>query len=325
MFTINEPQTKILGIILDEEKQNRETTASNSKKDTKGITGYKITKKISRGTWYENKDYLQYYQLITRIQIKITGKQKREYFKITPLGVISFFKRIDSTKLHEFETDLKQIFQLIGKHWISLSSKLGDDLLYLIFSISLNQIDLIPSDIGNLKSKDPLLRFTGRKLTEKIELPFDIEEITFNIFTQYTTLEKGQRYSKYIKNYDEITNSVVQHLIFLFFYNLLRMKTDDLFLTNTMYSLFLKQLKVKKLQRLDKSKIKYANIEDNPIIQEYVIWMDKQHKIIMSGLEYTHKLIKSDNELSTIFEENIEFISKKIKSASSNHLKKFDF
>ncbi len=94
MFTINEAQTKILGIILDEEKQNREKTTSNSKKDTKGITGYRITKKISRGTWYENKDYLQYYQLITRIQIKITGKQKREYFKITPLGIISFLKRI---------------------------------------------------------------------------------------------------------------------------------------------------------------------------------------------------------------------------------------
>lgn len=325
MFTINEAQTKILGIILDEEKQNRESTISNSKRDPKGISGYRITKKISRGTWYENKDYLQYYQLITRIQIKKTGKQKREYFKITSLGIISFLKRIDSGKLHEFETDLKQILQLIGKHWIDLSSKLGDDLLYLILSISLNQIDLIPPDIGNPKSKDPLLRFTGRKLTEKIELPFDIEEITFNISTQFTTLEKRQSYSKYIKNYEEITNSVVQHLIFLFFYNLLRMKTDDLFLINTMFSLFLKQSKTKKLQRLDKSKIKYENIDDDPLIQEYVIWEEKQYRIITSGLEYTHKLIKSDNELSTLFEENIELISEKIKSVSSNHLKKFNF
>jgi len=326
MFEINKAQTEILRIIFDEEKKIREKTSSHpSKKDSLGITGYQITKKISRGTWYENKDFLQYYQLITKVKTKKTGKQRRKYFKITHLGIFSLLKKIDSSELYKFEIDLKQIFQLIGKHWSDLNSKLNDDLLYLILSKSINQIDLIQSDMGNYKSKDPLLKLVGRKLIEKIELPFDIEETTLNIFTHYTTVENKEKYSKYIKNYNEISNTIIQHVVFLFFFNLLRLKTDEIFLMNTIYSLFKKQQKTKKQQGTSKSKIKYKKIEDNPKIKEYIVWDEQHHKNILSGVKYASKLIKSDDELSSNLKENTELISKKIENVSSNYLKEFDF
>lgn len=327
MLGLRETHLRILSALLEGEKRlaekNQLKTRSKRKIATQGVTGFEITKKVSRGTWDANKEFLLYYQLMRISFSKTTGKQERQYYEITPLGALIILKETKSSSYIEFEIVLKQLFKLLGKHWNELSKKFGDQLLFLILKMSVKQIDLIPSDLGNPKTKDSFRRFYGRRLIEKLDLPFDMQETTLSLFRNYTTYSKKDythlkrgKFTKYNKNFDEITNSVIERLTFLFYYNILRLKMDPLFMTDFLFSLFIEQ-KTQKKQKLTSPYISSTHIEDGPLVQEYENWTLKYHKKIMSELDSTFKLIKNDKEISHILKENIEYITKKIESLDS--------
>ena len=95
MLELNETQTRILKVLLDIQIEGD---------NDKGITSYAIRNHgIPGRTFNTNKDVLLYHQLIRIIKEEKTGKQRRFYYELTPVGFFWVNEIFSYHKFRQFE------------------------------------------------------------------------------------------------------------------------------------------------------------------------------------------------------------------------------
>ena len=109
MLELNETHTRILKAILD--------IQMNEKGSDKGITSYTIRNQgIPGRTFIVNKDVLLYHQLIRITREEKTGKQRRVYYELTPIGFFGLIKSLADSDQKTFKKYVKFIPH-IGIKW----------------------------------------------------------------------------------------------------------------------------------------------------------------------------------------------------------------
>lgn len=214
----------------------------------RGLTSYDLEKnKIPRRTWDINSKYLLDYELVVLIREEKKGKQLRKFYDITPIGMFTLLQKLDIETLEQdFLKKFSKQVPEISKHWASLEEKFGKT-LFFILKRSLLQINWShyrkPMEIDENGYSVPF----GAALIEKTIFPFESESMELTLFRKYTdfTTAKGKQSrveigeniesvkiviptSIHLIDFDKISNNILKRLVFVFYYNLIRLHKEDI-------------------------------------------------------------------------------------------------
>lgn len=232
MFELTKPQTRILQALFEIQKDpNFED----------GVTSYAIrNKKIPGRTFDINKEVLLYNQLIRIIHEEKAGKQNRVYYEITPIGFFSLLKSLSKNNSAVLERYVKFIPHL-GERWQKYSQFLKpyEFLLPRLLKRALNEIDILLQ--YRLHTRDYKFRprvdestkfiFEDQGLEIKLsELYFPAKEEERGISHKTFLAEKEKIWKKiFSKESIQISEHMVDRLIFLFYFNAIKLYYDDRF------------------------------------------------------------------------------------------------
>ncbi|RDJ31218.1 MAG: hypothetical protein DWQ18_03420 [Crenarchaeota archaeon] len=232
MLELTKVQTRILKAIF--EIQHKESKG-------KGVTSYNIrNQKIPGRTFDINKDVLLYHQIIRIIREEKTGKQTRLYYELTPIGFFALIKSLSNDKPDVLLKYIKFIPHL-GEQWEKYSSAMGSYhyLLLRLLKRALNELDILTQ--YRLHTRDykfrPRIEETTTFLFEDRGLEIKLSDLYYPAKKEErgihhkTFLQKKEKIWKNIFSKDsiQISDRTVNRLIFLFYFNAMKLHYDDRF------------------------------------------------------------------------------------------------
>jgi hypothetical protein len=231
MFELNDVQTKILKACFDLQIKNPN--------DEYCVTSYSIrNQKIPGRTFDINKDELLYYQLIRITHEVKTGKQTRIYYELTPIGFFSLIKSLAKNNPSILENYIKYIPHL-GEKWDKYIQILKpyQFLLPRLLNRALNEINILPQ--YRLHTRDYKFR---PRIDELIRIIFEDRGYEIRLSELYYPFKEGRRgihHKTFLKTKEKIWKKIfskesiqisahmVNRLIFLFYFNAMKLKYDD--------------------------------------------------------------------------------------------------
>ena len=315
MLELNSTQTKILKIMLDIQMERE-----NSKK---GITSYTIRNQgIPGRTFSLNKDVLLYNQIIRIIKEEKTGKQRRVYYELTPIGYFGLLKSLSNNNQKDFKKYVKFIPH-IGAKWEKYNKILKQYhfVLPLLLKRAIDEVNITLQ--FRFHSKDgkirPRIDETTHLIFENYGLDLRISQLYYpadeekkrgiHINTFLNNNEKIWR-NLFSKESIEISEHMINRLIFLFYFNSIKMGYDDRFgfhiFNNFHFSEFDKL-------KLEVPKTKDEAQDYKKVIQEKKKIWEKFKKFQKTTrtefLKITYKDIFEDEDLFFLFIENFNAVS----------------
>lgn len=233
MFELTDVHTKILKACFDIQIKNPNNEYC--------VTSYSIrNQKVPGRTFDINKDELLYYQLIRITHEVKTGKQTRVYYELTPIGFFSLIKSLAKDNPSILESYIKFIPHL-GEKWETYLRILKpyQFLLPRLLKRALNEISILPQyrlhtrDYKFRPRIDESIRFIFEDLGLEIkqsELYYPAEEEKKGIHHRTFLRMKEKIWKKiFSKESIQISEHMVNRLIFLFYFNAIKLKYDDRF------------------------------------------------------------------------------------------------
>jgi len=311
ILRINEAQSQILNGILAYEKKFNEM----------GATQYALDKNLSKtervpGTTF-NDNINKLYELGMVKEVKPVSKKRKwkkkktrvSYpYTVTLLGIFAYFKSLSFKNFLNKEAYFNYLPSLIKNHWNELEQIPKSELLqerfskYLI-SILIHTFDQI--EIVHLLKEHRTFLYR-KTLKENIKLDFRWPVKTHRqiiIERLYSNLNKKEK--EFLQNeekklkkggiildlkmptFDKIENNLEERIVFLFFYNIINLISDPLFLTQIHY-------------------LSYPNTEMKPFEgMKYANELNEK-RIIANVL----LIIFKDEELKRVFIDNFQSIFK---------------
>lgn len=233
MFELTDVQTKILKACFDIQIKNPN--------DEYGVTSYSIrNQKIPGRTFDINKDELLYYQLIRITHEVKAGKQVRVYYELTPIGFFSLIKSLAKDNPAILESYIKFIPHL-GEKWEKYVQILKpyQFLLPRLLKRALSEIDILPQ--YRVHTRDYKFRPRIDELTKFIFEDRGLEIIQSELYYPAKEEEKGIHPKTFLSKKEKIWKKIfskesikisehmVNRLIFLFYFNAIKLKYDDRF------------------------------------------------------------------------------------------------
>lgn len=322
MFVLNATECKILETIL-----HRDDFDSNY--NFNGLTTYQMRKDhgIAPANWSKYKDKLLYFQLVSenfekvskprrprKSESKINFKEKfKTRYYVGPVGFLTLLQNLETNQISDYlTTDYLKFLPLISKYLLDLQ-ELGV-LFYVLFKYSIENIELEPLGTDNIKKGEKLKSILDRQIQEKITLSFMTEQTQMSFIRNFQTLSSVEKiivdhtlkHKRDILNYDELVNSITSHLTFLFYFYLMLLQEDKLFL----YKLCLDV-------NPPNSKYKTTKFSEEISIEEYKKLVEKSVKLekkALIKLKPLVKKIKKDHEIIKLFDSNLTEIESKLLS-----------
>jgi len=132
--------------------------------------------------------------------------------------------------------DYLKFLPLISKYLSDLK-ELGV-LFYVLFKYSIENIEIKSVGTNEIKKGEKLKSIIDRQIQEKITLSFMTEQTQMSFIRNFQTLSSVEKiivdhtlkHKRNILNYDELVNSITTHLTFLFYFYLMLLQEDKLFL-----------------------------------------------------------------------------------------------
>ena len=321
MFTVKETARTILEILV------KNTSFDPDK--TVGFTTYEMQNLgIPPANWTKYKDQLLYFQLVSETYEKKSkshkprrGKRKRKTkekeFKIryyvTPIGFLTLLQNLKTNKISDYiTTDYLKFLPLISKYLLDLQ-ELGV-LFYVLFKYSIENIEIKPVGTSKIKKGEKLKSIVDRQIQEKITLSFMTEQTQMSFIQNFQTLSSVEKiivdhtlkHKRNILNYDELVNSISNHLTFLFYFYLMLLQEDKLFLHKLCLDV-----------NPPNSKYKTIKFSEEIPIEEYKKLVEKSvrlEKEVLIKLKPLIKKIKKDHEIIKLFDSNLTEIESKLLS-----------
>jgi len=341
MFELSEAEAGILEAIAIND-------SFDDKGKPKGLTFYQIKEygRIPPGNWYKHRDLLLYYQLISKIfekkkKPKRIGKKRitpikkiQIRYSITSLGFIVLLKWLKPKDINKKFKDVLKIFvPHIAIHWKELEDLFGNALV-VILRDSINQIQLTPISFHSPKRGDEYSNIVGKQIEEKIELKFELEQISFSVFNILTTISPQEKkileqknYLKFFPNYDELINDVTRRFTFIFYFNLILLHYDPVYALKVYRKVHDPNFKTVFYQVKKQKKESKFDLIDQPIskvkneVEEVLSKSSKLSKLSKKVMN----IVENDNDLYQLFKDNLREFSSKIKNIQTmkSMIKKF--
>lgn len=255
---------------------------------------------INRRTFEINLDFMLHYQLIKKTHEEKHNFQEWRYYDVTQLGFLALLKWLPSKEI--LKMDVKKFGRFIpyiAIHWDKLIS-LYEVEIFSILKQSIEQIEIKPafSDLKGYKKKLP----TWNKIfVEKMRLEFSdpaVEMVFTRVFGVYSDKEKGEAEKNGIKlyfpNFENMRNSVIKRLTFVFFFNLIR-APHEISLHRNLWNVKPK-MGIPSQDEIDKE-IKKFGLQYKKTLNR----MNKASSEVISMIRY-------DQELTSIIHENLDEI-----------------
>jgi DNA-binding PadR family transcriptional regulator len=255
---------------------------------------------INRRTFEINLDLMLHNQLIKIIHEEKHNRQKWRYYDITQLGFLALLKWLPQKEL--LKIDVKKFGRFIpyiAIHWDELI-RLYDDEIYSILKQSIEQLEIKPlfTDLNISKTKQPAW---NKVFVENTRLEFSdpgVEMIFTRVFGVYSDKEKEQAEENGIKlyfpNFEDMRNSVIKRLTFVFFFNLIRAPLE-ISLHHDLWNVKPK-IGIPSKDEIDKQAKKFG-LQYKKTLNR----MDKASSEVISMIRY-------DQELMSIIHENLDEI-----------------
>ena len=293
------------------------------KKGELGVSSYDAKKYVALSTWHEHIDDLHNLGLIVPIENK-TNETKRKYkgkkrrkrfpYKVTPAG---FFALIKSDNLREIKkplsiNEISKIIPHIFSHWKDLAKflksnndnfvKTFDDILFTILRKSVSQIEL--KYIASKKfKKNP---YFYKNILERVSIHYEgfftlTLEFTYGVHSKKESEDIKKNENREIlskepilitENYTELDENIVSRLTFLFYYNLMRMGSDEYFTKEICF------------------KIKGLGLDKECIDEIEVKKLNDRFKNIK---KYVLTIINTNKDLKKIINNNLELVAEHYK------------
>ena len=233
MLELTKVQTRILEAFFEVRQKNQDPT--------QGISSYAIRNQGIPGRTFDiNKNALLYNQLIRIIHEEKTGKQNRFYYELTPIGFFSLIKALSKDNSAVLEKYVKFIPHL-GERWHTYNQSLKpyQFLLPRLLKRALDEIDI--SVHYRLHTKDHKFRPRIEEITKLVfedrgleikqsELYYPAKEEERGIHHKTFFKKKEKLWKKFFsKESIKISNHMVDKLIFLFYFNAIKLEHDDRF------------------------------------------------------------------------------------------------
>lgn len=322
MFVLNATECKILETILQRDD-------FGSDYNFKGLTTYGMTKNkgIAPANWSKYKDKLLYFQLVSenfekvskprrprKSESKINFKEKfKTRYYVNPIGFITLLQNLKPKDIRDYMTpDYLKFLPLISKYLSDLK-ELGV-LFYVLFKYSIENIEIKSVGTNEIKKGEKLKSIIDRQIQEKITLSFMTEQTQMSFIRNFQTLSSVEKiivdhtlkHKRNILNYDELVNSITTHLTFLFYFYLMLLQEDKLFLHKLCLDV-----------NPPNSKYKTIKFSEEIPIEEYKKLVEKSvrlEKEVLIKLKPLIKKIKKDHEIIKLFDSNLTEIESKLLS-----------
>lgn len=206
-----------------------------------GISSYAIRNQgISGRTFDINKDALLYNQLIRITHEEKTGKQNRTYYELTPIGFFSLIKFLSKNDSVVLERYVKFI-PYLGERWSAYNQSLKPYhfLLPRLLKRALDEIDI--SVQYRLHTKDHKFRPRIEEITRLVFEDRGLEIKQSELYYPAKEEERGIHHKTFLKKKEKlwrkffskesikISNHMVNKLVFLFYFNAIKLEHDDRF------------------------------------------------------------------------------------------------
>lgn len=311
MLELTKTQTKILEAFFKIQQ--------NSPDITHGITSYAVRNQgISGRTFDINKNSLLYHQLIRIIRKEKTGKQNRFYYELTPIGFFSLLKSLSLNDSSVLEQYVKFIPHL-GERWHIYEKSLNpyQFLLPRLLQRALDEIDI--NVHYRLHTKDHKFRPRIEEITKLVFEDRGLEIKQSKLYYPAKEEERGIHHKTFFKKKEKlwknffskesikISNQMVDKLIFLFYFNCIKLEHDDRF----GFHIF-NDFDVQEFEKIPTEiPTEHENIDDfESIKNEYKEKWDKYDKFWETKrLEFANVMMKDifeKDELLYIFAEGFE-------------------
>ena len=314
MLELNETQTRILKALLDIQMQDSE--------NEKGITSYAIRNQgIPGKTFNTNKDVLLYHQLIRIINEEKTGKQRRIYYELTPVGFFGLMKSLadgDSKVLKKYV----KFIPYLGSNWTKYDRVLKpyQFLLPRLLKRAIDEINL--NTHFRLHTEDYKYRprieeitkliFEDRGLEIKLSelyYPSEQEKKGINLKTFLTKKERIWR-NLFSKDSIQLSEHMINRLIFLFYFNAFKLEYDDRFgfhIFNDFHVSEFDEIPLEIPENQEEKEHEGVKQDIQKRWNEYdKFWRATRHKF----LDEIYKDVFDDNDFFFIFAENFSVMSK---------------
>lgn len=287
MLKLTDTQIKILNLFLQYGSPE------------KGMSTYQIGKrKFSRRTFEINRDHLLENKIIQIIKSVDAGKQKREYYDMTPLGFFNLLQNLSNKELKK-EVKKKRFFDFaphISKHWTKIVEfhHGKEDIVMEVLKRSISQIELTKNsqhtEEFEASSSFELSTtiFRNRSLSMTLRQQFinwtgsDLEELE--------EIRSKPLMGHKLEREETIQENIINQLLFIFCFNMIRLIRDD----SLLHGVYIKVSKPKK---------DFDNFEDE--FEDYN--NNCYNKMIKNNpTQKTIELLKSDKDMMKIIENNLK-------------------
>lgn len=233
MLELTKVQTSILEAFFKIQHINQDPS--------QGISSYTIRNQgISGRTFDINKNVLLYNQLIRIIREEKTGKQTRVYYELTPIGFFSLIKSLSNNDSAILEKYVKFV-PYLGERWSAYNQILKpyQFLLPRLLKRALDEIDI--SIQYRLHTKDNKFRPRIEEITKLVFEDRGLEIKQSKLYYPAKEEERGIAHNTFFKKKEKlwkkffskesitISNRMVNKLVFLFYFNAIKLEHDDRF------------------------------------------------------------------------------------------------